>query len=678
MRSLRIAAAVVILAVPLGARAQDVKALIETIKTGDAVARQQAVEEMVKIGGRAVGPLVKLLYGPDTTAHATARLALQRMVGRSMHSESEHARYEVAQELLIQALARSGNSVPARNAALEYLSLIAEDKQIAGLATLLNDKDVREMARFALVRIPYPAAGRKLAAALPGADPEFQVALVNSLTERAALLNAMSAQTYVPVINARNDMRKMTPPILRKLLPSPHENVRIAAMEALARLPDPDSSASIWTMATKRKGRERAVARDSYLRLAEAILARGDFRKAAEMYQRVYKTPDSVVEKCAALAGITRSSTPTAAAPLLLDALNAPEREVRGLAAQSLVDSPAPQVTEGLTQALLRADQETRALLVSVLGRRAGDDALAAVMAATRDAEESVRVAAFRALAGRKDVEKTRLLDLYHRALPAAAGHEEQAVILAGIERLADPASLPVLRSALERGQTRSLIYSAMLPIAEKMAQGGQKEEAVALYRQALEQAGEVRVVREAAAKLRGLGVQVDLVSQLGFVGAWWVLGPIPGREEWKTKDAIPTDTAIDTGQERAIGGQNLRWKFVPLDDPTGMLDLQRAVARRSDVAAYAYAEVVSPAEQDALFKIGSDDDVVCWLNGRKAHEFLGDRGWGADQDTIPVRLTAGVNRILLKVLNGGGEWACSLRITDRDGKPLKLEQRKP
>jgi hypothetical protein len=33
---------------------------------------------------------------------------------------------------------------------------------------------------------------------------------------------------------------------------------------------------------------------------------------------------------------------------------------------------------------------------------------------------------------------------------------------------------------------------------------------------------------------------------------------------------------------------------------------------------------------------------------------------------------------LLVKVLQGGGQWALSLRITDPDGKPLVLEQRKP
>jgi hypothetical protein len=124
--------------------------------------------------------------------------------------------------------------------------------------------------------------------------------------------------------------------------------------------------------------------------------------------------------------------------------------------------------------------------------------------------------------------------------------------------------------------------------------------------------------------------------------------------------------------------GEFHSWSYHPLDHIQGKLDLLDVVARRGDVGVYVYAEVVSGEAQDALFKIGSDDDVYCWLNGKKVHTFEGGRGWRADQDTVEVTLRRGSNAILMMVLNGGGDWAVSLRITDRAGNPLDLEQKKP
>ena len=56
------------------------------------------------------------------------------------------------------------------------------------------------------------------------------------------------------------------------------------------------------------------------------------------------------------------------------------------------------------------------------------------------------------------------------------------------------------------------------------------------------------------------------------------------------------------------------------------------------------------PQAVPALFKIGSNDGVVCWLNGRKVHENYAARKLTVDEDVVKVHLRKGVNRILLKV----------------------------
>jgi hypothetical protein len=76
------------------------------------------------------------------------------------------------------------------------------------------------------------------------------------------------------------------------------------------------------------------------------------------------------------------------------------------------------------------------------------------------------------------------------------------------------------------------------------------------------------------------------------------------------------------------------------------------------------------------LLKTGSDDGMKCWLNGKVVHAYANPRSLTVDEDSVEAQLAAGVNRILVKVANGGGGWVCCLRITDRDGRPLAFEQR--
>ena len=246
------------------------------------------------------------------------------------------------------------------------------------------------------------------------------------------------------------------------------------------------------------------------------------------------------------------------------------------------------------------------------------------------------------------------------------------------VGRLGGPEDIPLIRPYLDQEKLRQAAAAAVVPLAVKLADAGQQDEAIVLLRKAVESTSDRGVIRNAAGKLRDLGIELDLAREGGFLTSWWVLGPFPGKEEMDKSDVIPTDAAIDVSQAAQVEGKDFDWKYAPIDDPLGMMDMDVAVARRGNVGAYAYAEVQSPAAQDVTFKFGSDDSVFCWLNGQQVHAWVGSRGWGADQDSVNTSLTTGTNTILVKVVNGGGPWAFSLRVTDRDGKPLQLEHRKP
>ncbi|MBI4558778.1 MAG: hypothetical protein HY706_14445, partial [Candidatus Hydrogenedentes bacterium] len=43
------------------------------------------------------------------------------------------------------------------------------------------------------------------------------------------------------------------------------------------------------------------------------------------------------------------------------------------------------------------------------------------------------------------------------------------------------------------------------------------------------------------------------------------------------------------------------------------------------------------------------------------------------DGERVEATLALGINKILIKVLQGGGDWQFCVRATDRDGKPLDL-----
>jgi hypothetical protein len=100
------------------------------------------------------------------------------------------------------------------------------------------------------------------------------------------------------------------------------------------------------------------------------------------------------------------------------------------------------------------------------------------------------------------------------------------------------------------------------------------------------------------------------------------------------------------------------------------MVDLQQAIGG-DNRAAYLRCRITSPKAQPARLELGSDDGVKAWLNGVLVHGNNASRPLTAWQDQADVELEAGENALMLKVINGGGNWGACARIVGRDGKDL-------
>jgi HEAT repeat protein len=684
------------------ANAQDVNALLEQLQSPDANVRQAAVDELAKVGAPAVPQLFKLMGGENPTAALWAKKAVRAMAHHAARPSADKERAAVSAAFVAQV--KSEATMDVRSFAVEMLSFVGRDDAVPTLAALLKEKDLREMARWSLERIPGRRATEAIAKAVASADAEFKVALIKTL-------------------GARGDVAAV-PTVVAALNDSSPEVVR-AAVAALGNLPDARSETVLHGMKSS-----VPQARDALLHLAETFHAKGDHRAAERIYRQIYESATTEHEKCAGLRGLAQVGGQNAV-PLLLKALQSEEITVRGVAREGLVSAPGNRVTRSLVSALKEAPTETRAWLIAILGERGDKSATSALLSAAQDQEESVRLAALRALGQWRESQAVPLflaalressMELRAAGLEAltrvpgkpttdailaalkGANAEERAALVRTLGRRGDQSAvatiIPLVQDADEgvqsaalealgnlraaaagqvvlsvlkegKGGVRHVAAAAAVPIADAVAKAGNKDQAIELYRQAFQFSTNSNQARQIARRLQGLGVVVDLsrfVMEAGFIAHWWTLGPIPDRNALREKDPIATDAAPDLSQ----------WKYVRLEEPTGMVDLERVVARQDNVGAYLYAEVTSDTARDVTFKIGSDDDVVVWLNGKQIHKNLTDRAWHVDEDQVPTRLEAGTNRILVKVLQGGGQWAVSLRITDRSGRPLKLEQKRP
>jgi hypothetical protein len=89
---------------------------------------------------------------------------------------------------------------------------------------------------------------------------------------------------------------------------------------------------------------------------------------------------------------------------------------------------------------------------------------------------------------------------------------------------------------------------------------------------------------------------------------------------------------------------------------------------RPTESVAYGHVYVHSPSARQAKLFLGSDDGVAVWLNGIEVYRNDRYGGWIQDQFHVAINLTAGWNRLLIKVSQDGGDFKSSVRITDPDG----------
>ncbi len=160
-----------------------------------------------------------------------------------------------------------------------------------------------------------------------------------------------------------------------------------------------------------------------------------------------------------------------------------------------------------------------------------------------------------------------------------------------------------------------------------------------------------------------------------GFFRQWLVLAPVPNPPNTDSNGAVDKSLLKDEaklepkeGDKVKVGDRELTWQKVLTD--SFFVDFGYG----DNCTGYAVVYVVAPDDvKDAVLRIGSDDGCKVFLNGKEVGKVLQNRAVDKDQDSFPnVSLKKGVNTLILKVCNGGGEWKGAARFVDKTGQPLK------
>lgn len=573
-----------------------------------------------------------------------------------------------------------------------------------------NAPAVRAVAREALAGLDVPNVSGAVASAMAGQSAAFRI-------EALQVLGARGDETGVPaMVAATTDADAAVRLAAYRALADAKARSGAVALVAAARAASgAERDSALWALS--RIGGGQAVdailaalgdpALEAPLRVAllKSLGVRGDARATSALLAGVGSDVADV--RKAALGALGALGDAKAIEPLLGALGNLPKEDAPSAIA-AIARVPASAGKPILLGQLDKANPTAQAVILGVLGGYgdksladlfrqwaasdealvaaaaigalssvAGDEALADLRPYADDGRPEVRAAAVNGMlasAEARIAQDAGALAIYQEALRQAPDDAVKSRALNGIARVPDASSLPLIEPLLGNpGGTGPALASALVAVSGKVA-SSDPQKAVGLLTKAISLARDPALVRQVAKTLRDLGVDVDVAKEGGFITGWWITGPAGSREDLRKGDLLDPAKPIDV--TKPVGSAAWKWAFV--DDPNGLTDLEVLSARQDNVGCYLYAEVESPSAQDVTLRVGSDDDIVLWLNGKQIHQYIADRGLTLDGDVIAAKLDKGTNRILAKVLNGGGQWSCAVRLVGADGKPLVLPQARP
>jgi WD40 repeat protein/tRNA A-37 threonylcarbamoyl transferase component Bud32 len=183
----------------------------------------------------------------------------------------------------------------------------------------------------------------------------------------------------------------------------------------------------------------------------------------------------------------------------------------------------------------------------------------------------------------------------------------------------------------------------------------------------------------ELAQKLYALE-RAERARDEGAITDWLVLAPVSFLPGQTGPEALEAEQVAGERQLRpkggrtvGVGGRELRWREVHLND--SILDFNEVLGQQTEESvAYAGCYIESEIEQQGLrLCVGSDDEAKVYLNGQEKYKCCDRRPLIAGQDKVEdVALRAGLNVLVFKVINEDLNWGGSIRLTDREGNPVK------
>lgn len=202
--------------------------------------------------------------------------------------------------------------------------------------------------------------------------------------------------------------------------------------------------------------------------------------------------------------------------------------------------------------------------------------------------------------------------------------------------------------------------------------------------RRLLDSARQPEQVTAIIERLGKLGLKINQAEHFGFLTQWKFVGPFDNVGSDKFNTAYPIEPDYVAGKiAESYNGKTgaVKWVSESSSDPEGMVDLAKLYNNEKGCVVYGLTEVNSPNDLACELRVGCINAQKVWVNGELviANEVY-HTGMQVDQYIAPIKLKAGVNKILIKVCQNEQKeaWAqryvFQARICDSTGKAISKQ----
>jgi hypothetical protein len=253
--------------------------------------------------------------------------------------------------------------------------------------------------------------------------------------------------------------------------------------------------------------------------------------------------------------------------------------------------------------------------------------------------------------------------------------------LIATVDPTAESRIIPTLLNDSSVELRRDAVAQVLSEAAKIAADN--KDAAIKKYEVAFYHARDLDQIKEAAAKLREAGQQVDIATQMGFILKWKLIGPFDNVDDKGWDQAYPPETKVDLAAELEGQKGKVKWIDHTSADDYGVVDLNKIQGNHKGAVTYAYAEFIADKDQPCELRLGCINANKVWLNGKLlTANHVYHANTSVDQYIAKGSLMKGKNTILLKICQNeqteawAQNWQFQLRVCDAVGTAILSQDR--